>query len=222
MKTIPHITFYQQNQLVKNKEFFMKIDISHFGMRVVLQNTGNQSYSAYPRDIEGTILSVYISRNREVKHIKDGNYRALFDIEDTIVKVSIRWDNDTRGVYSTINLHIRDFGRCPGLQSIWSNGCYSIDNRPYQELKPMTKARIRKGFYSKEFINIKLPISKLDDIDLSDIVEDMEPTEPPKPKKAKIKQRTYGSYNTYATMTTRSTKYVGTYGASISASSSTG
>jgi hypothetical protein len=200
----------------------MKVDISHFGMRVVLQNSGDRVYSAYPRDIEGTILAVYISRNREVKHIKDGNYRALFDIEDTIVKVSIRWDNDTRGVYSTINLHIRDFGRCPGLQSIWSNGCYSIDNRPYQELKPMTKARIRKGFYSKEFINIKLPISKLDDIDLSDIVEDMEPTEPPKPKKAKIKQRTYGSYNTYATMTTRSTKYVGTYGASISASSSTG
>ena len=127
----------------------MKLDIAHFGIRVILKNTGNYNYISYPRDIEGTILTLYLDRNIDAKHAWDGNYRILFDISNTVIQVKVRWDNDTKSKHITNKLYIRDFGRCPGLQSIWSSESYLIDNRPYHTLKPITNTTIYHSWRDK-------------------------------------------------------------------------
>ena len=166
----------------------MKLDITRFGIRVVLKNTGNNSYIAYPRDIEGTILTVYLDRNIDAKHAWDGNYRILFDISNTVVQVKVRWDNDTKSKHVSSNLYIRDFGRCPGLQSIWSSENYLIDNRPYHTLKPVTHIHTKDYNWRDKYINIDI-----ESIDLSKEFKEFKDT--------KIKQtRVKNKLNSFAAM----------------------
>lgn len=178
----------------------MKIDISRFGIRTILKNTGDWDYSEYPRDIEGTILEVHIERNKDLLHVKGGNYKALFNIEDTFVMVRVRWDNDTKGIHSTSRLYIRNFGRCPGLQSIWNKGSYNTDNRPFHTLKPMTKAHIQSNTLIEAFKNNKYSSDKIAK-SLESIEMNLDGFEPAKIKPAKAKKYK-SAYSRYTTTTT--------------------
>lgn len=131
----------------------MIYDISHFGIRVVLKNDGSSTFPLYPRDIEGTVLRVSTINRRDDIKISAGNYKAVFDVNDTTVNVHVRWDNDTKDKYNSHAIHIRNFGRCPGYDSIWDNALYRMDLRPYHELKPISNQKqLKYSFFDNTSI----------------------------------------------------------------------
>ena len=136
----------------------MFIDIAQYGVRVIMKNTGESSYMQYPRDVEGTVIGMIVENKNAVKTAESGDLRSLFDIEYFTAKLHVRWDNDTRGTYSTVRLHIREFGALPGMESIWDEGTFLIDLRPYHTLKPMT--RHKTPTYSSTYG--KIPVGGLD------------------------------------------------------------
>jgi hypothetical protein len=119
----------------------MFIDIIKHSVRVVMKNTGELAYMNYPRDIEGTVIGIMVDNKWDRKKAESGDLRSLFDVNFSAANFYIRWDNDTRGSYYLTRLHIRDFGTLPGLESIWDEGVFRVDNRPYHALNPMTVDR---------------------------------------------------------------------------------
>lgn len=121
----------------------MDIDISMYGVKVIVLNAkrllGVPRRNIYPKDMEGVVLSVSPRSYSAESCIEQGNLRGVFDTRLTPSKLLVRWSNDTRSKLFTNTIAIRDFGRLPGLDSIWSKAHYIIDRTPSKQLNPVTK-----------------------------------------------------------------------------------